>query len=122
MVAFENVPMNVARHNGKRQSRPKLHKKFIASHDGWHVYSIDDWLVDGNMVRSLYKTDYTEGGHGYVYRWVPKQEIWVEKDLDRWELPFIVSHEYLELRLMRDLGIEYDKAHEICSKVEFDLR
>lgn len=85
-------------------------------------FPIEVWLVDGNMVRSLYKTDYTEGGHGYVYRWVPKGEIWVEKDLDRWELPFILSHEYLELRLMRDEGIEYDQAHEICAKVEFNLR
>jgi hypothetical protein len=85
-------------------------------------FPIEVWLVDGNMIRSLYKTDYTEGGHGYVYRWVPKSEIWVEKDLDRWELPFIVSHEYLELRLMRDQGIDYDTAHDICSKVEFNMR
>jgi len=85
-------------------------------------FPIEVWLVDGNIVRSLYKTDYTEGGHGYVYRWVPKDQVWVEKDLDRWELPFIVSHEYLELRLMRDQKIDYDKAHEICSKVEFNLR
>jgi hypothetical protein len=85
-------------------------------------FAVEVWLVDGSMVRSLYKTDYTEGGHGFVYRWVPKQQIWVEKDLDRWELPFIVCHEYLELRLMRDEGIDYDTAHEICSKVEFKLR
>jgi hypothetical protein len=85
-------------------------------------FPIDVWLVDGNLVRCLYKTDYAEGGHGYVYRWVPRQQIWVEKDIDRWELPFIVSHEYIELRLMRDEGIEYDQAHEICSKVEFKLR
>ena len=26
------------------------------------------WLVDGNLARSYYKTDYTQGGHGYVYR------------------------------------------------------
>ena len=24
------------------------------------------WLIDGNLARSYYKTDYTEGGHGYV--------------------------------------------------------
>jgi hypothetical protein len=42
--------------------------------------------------------------------------------VDRRELPFIVSHEYLERRLMRDEGIDYDTAHEICSRVEFDLR
>ena len=85
-------------------------------------FPIDVWVVDGNVVRSFYKTDYTEGGHGYVYRWVPKDQIWVEKDLDRRELPFIVSHEYIELRLMRDQGIDYDTAHSICSRVEFKLR
>jgi hypothetical protein len=85
-------------------------------------FPIKVWLVDGNTVRCLYKTDYTEGGHGYVYRWVPRDEIWIEKDLDRPELPFIVSHEYIELRLMRDTGIDYDKAHEICSRMEFNLR
>jgi hypothetical protein len=85
-------------------------------------FSIDAWLIDGNMARSWYKTDYTEGGHGYVYRWVPKNEIWIEKDLHPAEIPFILAHEYLELRLMRDRGVEYDPAHAICSKMEFALR
>jgi hypothetical protein len=80
------------------------------------------WVVDGNLVRSYYKTDYTEGGHGYVYPWVPRPEIWVEDGVDHRELPFIVRHEYLERRLMRDEGLDYDTAHEICSRVEFDLR
>jgi hypothetical protein len=83
---------------------------------------VEVWLIDGNLARSYYKTDYTEGGHGYVYPWVPRQEIWVEDGVDHRELPFIVCHEYLERRLMRDEGIGYDRAHEICSKVEFDLR
>jgi hypothetical protein len=80
------------------------------------------WLIDGNLARSYYKTDYTEGGHGYVYPWVPRPEIWIEDGVDRREVPFIVCHEYLERRLMRDEGIDYDTAHAICSKVEFDLR
>jgi hypothetical protein len=85
-------------------------------------FPVEVWLVDGCWVRSLYKTDYTEGGHGYVYPWCPKKEIWVEKVMDRAELPFIVAHEYTELRLMRDEDLDYDRAHEICSEVEFDLR
>ena len=80
------------------------------------------WRVDGAVVRDLYKTDYTEGGHGYVYRWVPKAEIWVEASLERAELPFVVVHEFLERLLMRDASLEYDHAHEICSKVEYQLR
>src|SRR5712691_1771395 len=85
-------------------------------------FPVHVWVVDGNLVRSFYKTDYVEGGHGYVYRWIPKDEIWIEEALDRAEMPFIVAHEYLELRLMRDADVEYDPAHEICSKVEFKLR
>ncbi len=80
------------------------------------------WVADGNLIRSYYKTDYTEGGHGYVYPWVPRPEIWVEDGVDRRELPFIVSHEYLERRLMRDEELDYDTAHAVCSRVEFDLR
>jgi hypothetical protein len=83
---------------------------------------VEVWLVDGNLVRSYYKTDYTEGGHGYVYPWVPKPEIWVEDGVDHREVPFIVSHEYVERRLMRDEELDYDPAHEICSKFEFQLR
>ncbi len=80
------------------------------------------WVVDGNLVRSYYKIDYTEGGHGYVYPWVPQQQIWIEDGVDRREVPFIVCHEYHERRLMRDEGLDYDSAHEICSTVEFDIR
>ncbi len=53
---------------------------------------------------------------------MPKKEIWVEDGVDRRDLPFIVCHEYLERRLMRDEGLDYDTAHEVCSKVEFGLR
>jgi hypothetical protein len=85
-------------------------------------FPVEVWQVHGWMVRCWYKTDYAEGGHGYVYRWVPKKEIWTEAALDEEEVPFIVAHEYLEHRLMRDEKLEYDDAHAICSKVEFDLR
>jgi hypothetical protein len=83
---------------------------------------VTTWLVDGAVVRDLYKTDYTEGGHGYVYPWVPKPEIWLEASLDRAELPYILVHEFLERRLMHDAGKHYDTAHEISSKVEYSLR
>jgi hypothetical protein len=83
---------------------------------------VEVWVVDGNLARSYYKTDYTEGGHGYVYPWVPKGEIWIEDGVDHRELPYITAHEYLEWRLMRDARLGYDHAHEVCSTVEFDLR
>ena len=78
--------------------------------------------VNGNLLRCFYKTDYTQGGHGYVYPWVPKGQIWIEHGVDDREVPFILCHEYLERRLMRDAGLEYARAHELASALEFDLR
>jgi hypothetical protein len=115
--------------NGVRFRDGKPHKQVPGDLYLEHYVTLPDpegpvevWLVDGNLVRSYYKTDYTEGGHGYVYPWVPRPQIWVEDGVDRREVPFIVCHEYLERRLMRDEGLGYDTAHTICSKVEFDLR
>jgi hypothetical protein len=83
---------------------------------------IKAWLIDGLYARCWYKTDYAEGGHFVVYPWVPKGEIWLETNCDFREQPYIAAHEYLELRMMRDGGLEYEEAHEIASNIEFDLR
>lgn len=81
------------------------------------------WFVDGKKVRDLYKPDFIEGGHGYVYDFVPKDEIWIEHGphSDR-EAPLILLHEFTELCLMKYRKMSYDKAHEISSKVEFESR
>ncbi len=72
--------------------------------------------------RSYDKTDYTQGGHHLVYPWVPGPQIWIEDATDHRQLPFLVCHESLERRLMRDGGLRYDRAHEIASALEYDLR
>ena len=53
---------------------------------------------------------------------VQRIEIWLEKDTDPRELIFILAHEYLELRMMHDGRLGYDHAHEIASRIEFQLR
>jgi hypothetical protein len=109
--------------SGRRHKRipPAIyHRRYLVLPDP--QFPIEVWLIDGSLARTYYKTDYTEGGHGYVYRWVPHNEIWIEKDLHKDEFPFMVAHEYTELRLMRDKGIEYDRAHDISSRVEYHLR
>jgi hypothetical protein len=113
----------IAFHGGKPDThRPKgiYQEQYITLEDDRGPVTV--WLIDGCLARDRYKTDYAEGGHGYVYPWVPRDEIWVEQGIDRGELPFVVVHEYLERRLMRDAKLEYDKAHPICSQVEYRLR
>lgn len=80
------------------------------------------WLVDGELVRDLFRTEFLEGGHGYVYPWIPNNEIWLEDGVHPSELPFILIHEYTELLDMRDRGTEYEVAHDRASAVEFKAR
>jgi hypothetical protein len=104
-----------------RQVPEKIYERLYATipdPDG----PVKAWVIDGYFARCWYKTDYAEGGHYVVFPWVPTREIWLEKDTDPRELPYILAHEYLEMRMMRDRGLGYDHAHEIASRMEFDLR
>ena len=33
------------------------------------------WIVNGRLVRSVFDIDYTEGGHDYVYEFVPERSL-----------------------------------------------
>jgi hypothetical protein len=79
------------------------------------------WIVDGRLVRSVFDVDFTEGGHDYVYEFVPQNEVWIDNDLEEAERPFVLLHELHERNLMAK-GWEYDRAHEDSSKVEYHCR
>jgi hypothetical protein len=36
------------------------------------------WVVNGRLVRSVFDIDFTEGGHDYVYEFVPENEVWID--------------------------------------------
>lgn len=80
------------------------------------------WKVDGEKVRDLFKTDFVEGGHGYVYPWIPKDEIWLEAGLSEGEYKFILHHEWVEMNLMKSKDMPYEKAHQIAAKSEYEAR
>jgi hypothetical protein len=79
------------------------------------------WLVDGRGVRDLFYSNFTEGGHGLRYRFIPRREIWIDDAVVASERAFIVAHEAEELRLMRR-GMSYDRAHERALALERSLR
>ncbi len=85
--------------------------------------NIKVWLIDGEIARDLYKTDFIEGGNCEVYKWVPEGEIWIEKNLrERQEIPITILHEYVESTLMREKKFKYGKAHNIAVKVDWRRR
>ena len=79
------------------------------------------WIVDGRLVRSVFDVDFTEGGHDYVYEFVPQNEVWIDNDLEEVERPYVLLHELHERNLMAK-GWDYDRAHEDSSKIEYHCR
>lgn len=79
------------------------------------------WLVDGELVRSTVDTDFTEGGHGYVYDFVPKDEVWLDDVLEPDERDFVLLHELYERNCMEG-GEDYDSAHVKASEIEHKCR
>ncbi|MFH0808255.1 MAG: hypothetical protein V1888_01430 [archaeon] len=79
------------------------------------------WIVDGELVRSLFFLDFTEGGHDKVYKFVPENEIWIDDDVKISERKFVLLHEVHERNLMLK-GMCYNDAHRDSSRVEFFCR
>lgn len=79
------------------------------------------WIVDGRLVRSVFDVDFTEGGHDYVYEFVPESEVWIDNDLEEVERPYVLFHELHERNLMA-AGWDYDRAHDDASRLEYYYR
>jgi hypothetical protein len=109
-----------------------IHKRLLRklSNDNLRI-----WIVNGKLVRDLFFIDFVEGGHGYVYPFIPKNEIWIEEDVEHKEIKFILLHELHERNLMAK-GWCYDtdtiknlktgkikkSAHKSSSEIEFYCR
>ncbi len=99
------------------QVMKNIHKKKLLSFSNGLVV----WLVRGELVRDFCYNDFTEGGHDHVYKFVPKNEVWIDDDLSVEERMFVLLHEVHERRLMAD-GMDYHHAHRSASRVEVHAR
>ena len=79
------------------------------------------WIVSGRLVRSVFDIDFTEGGHDYVYEFVPENEVWIDSDVVETERGFVLLHELHERNRMSK-GWPYDKAHAESSRLEYRCR
>jgi hypothetical protein len=80
------------------------------------------WWVNGEAVRSTYNSDWQDGGHGYIYEYIPKNEIWLENRLHGTDAQAILLHEVHEMNRMRFQHWPYLKAHNEANKIEGEAR
>jgi hypothetical protein len=106
----------LARHLPPREAREALRLERLEAAGGDAV-----WLVDGRGVRDRFCPEFTLGGHGLRYRFIPRREIWIDDAVVQRERHLIIAHEVLELGLMRR-GLSYHAAHRRASALERRLR
>ncbi len=83
--------------------------------------NVDVHVINGRAVRDLYYIEFTEGGHHFVYDFVPENEVWLDDDLSAHERDYVLVHELHERYLMA-LGQDYDPAHRSSSIIEYKCR
>lgn len=104
----------------KDQIIKRIHKRLLKRLSG----EVKVWMVRGNIVRSIYYIDFTQGGHDHVYDFVPRGEVWIDDDVYKKEIPFVILHELHERRLMmadkksKSLKECYEKAHKKALVIE----
>jgi hypothetical protein len=86
------------------------------------VGPISIYLVDGEAVRDRYNSDWQDGGHGYIYDYIPKTEIWLDDHLHPFDLKCILLHEIHEMNRMRFNHWPYLRAHNEANKFESKAR
>lgn len=77
--------------------------------------------VDGRTIRKYLDPLFILGGHGFVYPYIPKDEIWIDTAQDRKEMGATLVHEKCERELMKQ-GLSYDFAHDYALVAERKFR
>lgn len=105
-------------HRGKQLPDPReVHERLWKSLEN----GLSVWIVNGRLVRSVFDIDFTEGGHDYVYEFVPEGEVWIDDAIEEAERGYVLLHELHERNLMAK-GWPYSKAHAESSRLEYHFR
>ena len=75
------------------------------------------WVVDGTYVRTHLDEEFTNYGQHYAFKFIPVNEIWIDREGKPDEVPFFIDHLLVEHRLMTK-GVPYDDALEAADKAE----
>lgn len=86
-----------------------------------NINGVAIWLIDGLKTRLNLDPYFRFGGHGYVYKYIPKNEIWIDDKVVPDERKYIIVHEFYERQLMRG-GKDYNSAHDYANADEKEAR
>lgn len=75
-------------------------------------------LVDGAWIRSHLDVDFTNGGHHFTRRYIPRLEVWIDREAPgAGELDFLLRHQLRE-RAFMEAGVPYLRALARANRFE----
>ena len=122
-----------------QQRAPKKDKKFILAGE-WKKFlrqqeEFKIFEVDGAWIRSNLSVIFNHGGHGYVFEFIPMNEIWIgthhpkdcecknlrkNRKMSKQYFESTIVHEIIEFKEMKK-GIKFWEAHLTALKKELSL-
>jgi hypothetical protein len=75
------------------------------------------WIVDGRYIREHIDEEFTNFGQHFRFRFIPKNEFWIDHEWGHGEEDFFIGHLLDEYRAMAS-GMSYDKALEKADRKE----
>ena len=79
------------------------------------------WIVDGYHIRATIYPDFGFSGNDMNYRFIPKNEIWIDGQISCEETEYCIATELLE-RSLRAKGMSYSDAYQKAIDYCSDLR
>ncbi|MEK7606592.1 MAG: hypothetical protein AAB444_00095 [Patescibacteria group bacterium] len=120
MRANEKLPYSKLRALAKKHFRPQGALPKYVQHTKRRG-KLTVRMVDGIVIRRYFDPEFILGGHDLVYRYILKNEIWLDAKMDPHEISYILHHEEVERELMAK-GKSYDMAHEYATVADKEMR
>jgi hypothetical protein len=79
------------------------------------------WLVDGRFIRTRIDEEFTNFGQHFRFRFIPRNEFWIDHLHAPGEEHFYIDHLLVENRLMAE-GMDYDRALARADRAELKER
>lgn len=106
----------ILRRGMKKTDPSKVKIKLLGKRGQIKIY-----LVSGAKVRRFFDFNFVFGGHWLVYKYVPKNEVWLDDSTLTKERKYVLIHELYELNLMKK-GMNYNNAHDYASAREKEAK
>ncbi len=75
------------------------------------------WIVDGAYIRGHVDEEFTNFGQHYRFPFIPRDQLWIDREATNDERHFFVEHLLVEHALMAK-GVPYEKAIEEADRAE----